>query len=83
LIEAQGYKDERLVTVWQDQVKGNRIDHSVNDWISDKLGKKVQLVYMPQEAIRQVDLEYAQLGDRVGFADGFPFLILSEASVQF
>lgn len=83
LIEAQGYKDERLVTVWQDQVKGNRIDHPVNDWISDKLGKKVQLVYMPQETIRQVDLEYAQFGDRVGFADGFPFLILSEASVQF
>ena len=83
LIEAQGHKDERLVTVWQDQVKGNRIDHPVNDWLSEKLEKKVQLVYMPHETVRQVDPEYAQLGERVGFADGFPFLIISEASVEF
>ncbi|WP_277560748.1 MOSC domain-containing protein [Acinetobacter beijerinckii] len=83
LIEAQGHKDERLVTVWQDQVKGNRIDHPVNDWLSEKLEKKVQLVYMPLETVRQVDPEYAQLGERVGFADGFPFLIISEASVEF
>ncbi|MBP8006213.1 MAG: MOSC domain-containing protein [Acinetobacter sp.] len=83
MLEAQGQKDERLVTVWRDQLIGNRIDHPVNAWLSQKLGREVQLVYMPQETVRQVDLEYAELGDRVGFADGFPFLIISEASVEF
>ncbi|WP_312099867.1 MOSC domain-containing protein [Acinetobacter venetianus] len=83
MIEAQGQKDERLVTVWQDKLSGNRINHPVNAWLSQKLGREVQLIYMPQETVRQVDLEYAQLGDRVGFADGFPFLIISEASVEF
>lgn len=83
MIEAQGQKDERLVTVWQDKLSGNRIHHPVNTWLSQKLGREAQLIYMPQETVRQVDLEYAQLGDRVGFADGFPFLIISEASVEF
>ncbi|MCH7337471.1 MOSC N-terminal beta barrel domain-containing protein [Acinetobacter sp. NIPH 2699] len=83
LTEAQGQADDRLVSVWQDQLKGNCIEHAVNDWLSLILERHVRLIYMPQETIRQVDLDYAQVGDRVGFADGFPFLIISEASVDF
>lgn len=81
--EAQGVRDQRLVTVWRDQLVANRIDHPVNGWLSQIIGRDVQLVYMPDQILRQVDLEYAQAGDRVGFADGFPFLIISEASIDF
>ncbi|WP_436872702.1 MOSC domain-containing protein [Acinetobacter haemolyticus] len=83
LEEAQGQVDDRLITVWQDQLQGNRIDHPVNQWFSQILGREACLVFMPQRTLRQVDLEYAQQGDRVGFADGFPFLIIGEASVEF
>lgn len=37
---------------------------------------------MPDGAVRQVDRDYAKAGDRVGFADGFPFLLVSQASVE-
>ncbi|WP_109440614.1 MOSC domain-containing protein [Acinetobacter haemolyticus] len=83
LDEAQGHADNCLITIWRDQLQGNRIDHPVNQWLSQILGREVRLVYMPQQTMRQVDLTYAQEGDRVGFADGFPFLILGEASVEF
>jgi uncharacterized protein YcbX len=36
---------------------------------------------MPDDVVRQVDLEYARPGDRVGFADGYPLLVASLASL--
>ncbi len=41
------------------------------------------MCFMDEDTHRQVDLEFAQQGDRTGFADGYPFLILSEASIGF
>lgn len=35
-----------------------------------------------EETARQVDLQYARPGERVGFADGFPLLLIGEASLQ-
>jgi hypothetical protein len=37
---------------------------------------------MPDYSYRQVDLQFAERGDRLGFADGFPFLLCNEASLQ-
>ena len=37
---------------------------------------------MPDKTERAVDPLYAGAADRVGFADGFPFLLLSEASLD-
>jgi uncharacterized protein YcbX len=41
-----------------------------------------RLVYMPGSVVRRVDGRYAKCGERVGFADGFPFLVLGQASVD-
>ena len=41
-----------------------------------------QLVYLPNETKRGVDLKYANDSDRVAFSDGFPFLIVSENSLN-
>ncbi|NVK38259.1 MAG: MOSC domain-containing protein [Gammaproteobacteria bacterium] len=83
LDQAQGSTTQKLVNVWDDAVLGNPVEHEVNQWLSDKLQRHVQLIFMPQATLRQVDTEFAQQGDRVSFADGFPFLILSEASIEF
>jgi uncharacterized protein len=40
-----------------------------------------RLVYQPDDLIRAVDPDYALPADKVSFADGFPFLILSNASL--
>ncbi len=37
---------------------------------------------MPREVHRQVNLEFGRAGDRVSFADGYPLLLTSEASLS-
>lgn len=71
------------VTVWDDQVAAQAIDHAINAWLSDILFRSVQLVFINNQTHRQVDLEYADKGDSTGFADGFPLLLVSQASIDF
>lgn len=68
-----------LARVWDDLVEGQTVDD--DHWFSDFLEVGCRLVYLPDESVRQVDPAYAEPGDRVGLADGFPFLLTSEASL--
>ena len=71
------------VTVWKDKVNARIIQHDINQWISGILQLDVMLCFMDKDTHRQVDLKYAKQGDRASFVDGFPFLIMTEASVGF
>ncbi len=71
------------VQIWRDVVTAQKISDEASAWLSDILGRQVFLVMIPDSSHRQVELEHAQEGDRVGFADGYPFLLISEASVQY
>ncbi|HET9933662.1 MAG TPA: MOSC N-terminal beta barrel domain-containing protein [Polyangiaceae bacterium] len=51
-------------------------------WLSSALKRPVALVYMPERHERQVNPERARRGDLVSFADGYPFLLISEASLD-
>lgn len=52
-------------------------------WLSDWLGTSVRLVHIADGFQRKVSSEYAvQADDHTGFADGYPILIISEASLQ-
>ncbi|CAN5553067.1 MOSC domain-containing protein [soil metagenome] len=70
------------VRIWSDVVKAVPVGHEADEWFSSFLGSPCRLVYMPEDEIRQVDQEYAGAGDHVGFADGFPFLMVSQASLD-
>lgn len=74
---------EKTVQVWDDEVQATLVSQEASDWFSTQLKKDVNLVYMPESTERQVDLGYAQAGDKTGFSDGFPFLITTEASLEF
>ena len=50
-------------------------------WFSDYLGSEHSLVYMPDDHSRPVNPERARPGDVVSFADAYPFLLISEASL--
>lgn len=63
------------VKVWRDECSALDAGDAPAAWLSGILGKAVRLCYMPESSHRQVELEYANPGDRVSFADGFPFLI--------
>jgi uncharacterized protein len=71
----------RSVTVWDDTVQAQICDDDTNQRLSEWLARPVQLVHMDDAAIRPIDQKYAQLGDQVSFADGFPLLLISTASI--
>jgi uncharacterized protein len=68
-----------LARVWDDFVETQTVDD--DNWFSEFLEVGCKLVYLPDESVRPVDAAYAEPGDRVGLADGFPFLLISEASL--
>lgn len=72
-----------LVDVWGDKIFAQLFEPAVSQWVSNHLGESVRLVYMDNEEHRQVDLTYTDKGVGTAFADGFPFLLLSQASVDF
>lgn len=70
------------VSVWGDVVGGQPVGGEADRWFEEFLGTRCSLVYMPDESVRPVDPDYGEAGDVVGFADGFPFLAISEASLD-
>lgn len=68
--------------VWGDWVDAIRIDRDADHWFSQLLGREVRLAYMPHTTFREADTHYAPAGTRVSFADGFPFLLTTEASLD-
>jgi uncharacterized protein YcbX len=71
------------VNVWDDIIDVQSVDKMIDDWFSDAIGIQCMLVRMIPEFFRQVDLKYANKGQGVLFADGFPYLICTESSLAF
>ncbi|HUF34951.1 MAG TPA: MOSC N-terminal beta barrel domain-containing protein [Gemmatimonadales bacterium] len=67
--------------VWGDTCASYGMGERAARWFSDLLGVPCGLVYMPEETRRPADPAYAPAGTRVSYVDGFPFLLLSEASL--
>jgi uncharacterized protein YcbX len=67
--------------VWEDSLAVVAPDHKADDWFSNYLGHEAMLAYMPSSVMRPVDAQYAPDGGRASFADGFPFLLVGEASL--
>ena len=70
------------VQVWHDKCQARLADELVHQWFSEFLQREVRLVWFAADAKRQVDLNYARPGDQVAFADGFPLLLISQASLD-
>ncbi|MCU7806406.1 MAG: MOSC domain-containing protein [Candidatus Thiodiazotropha sp. (ex Semelilucina semeliformis)] len=70
------------VNIWNDSCQAQLCEDKAHHWLSDFLGQDCQLVYMPDESIRQVDQRFAAAADRTAFADGFPLLLISQASLD-
>ncbi len=72
----------KKVSVWDDVVDALPAGPEAAAWLTSFLGAPYELVRMPQPSARQVDLDYADPGDTVGFADAFPFLLISQGSLD-
>jgi uncharacterized protein YcbX len=71
----------RSVTVWDDRCRAVSEGAAAADWFSTHLGTPCELVRLPVDSVRPVNRRFAEPDDRVAFADGFPFLLVSRASV--
>ena len=69
------------VTVWRSTVLAAAAGDEADAWFSAYLGQPVRLVYLDDPTRRAVDPEYGREGDTVSFADGYPLLLTSTASL--
>lgn len=74
-------RPRRRAKVWRDEVDAVVVPGDVATLVSDHLGERCTVVYMPDDVVRPVDPTYGREGDRVGFADGYPVLVGSLASL--
>ncbi|MFR0354504.1 MOSC domain-containing protein [Streptomyces sediminimaris] len=72
------------VDVFGDKVEGVPAEAAAaHAWCSDYLGTGVRLVHMDDPATRRpVDPAYARPGETVSFADGYPLLLTTSASLD-
>lgn len=72
------------VEIFRDKVEAVPADDAAaHAWCSTYLGADVRLVYMDDPATRRpVDPEYALPGETVSFADGYPLLLTTTASLD-
>ena len=74
--------EELEVTVWDDTCPARRVDDGVDQWFSEVLGISCKLVYMPDTTQRRVDEKYAINREITSFADGYPLLLIGQASLD-
>ena len=70
--------------IWASTVRSEFYPNDVDRWFSEALGTECRLVAMPEGAHRAVSPFYAvrRFKDSVSFADGYPFMVLSQASLD-
>ncbi|MCC7448158.1 MAG: MOSC N-terminal beta barrel domain-containing protein [Anaerolineae bacterium] len=71
----------RVVRVWKDTCEAWDEGDDLAGWFSDYLHTEARLVRMTDNYVRRVDPRYARQPAQTGFADAFPLLIVSEASL--
>ncbi len=80
LIATPHHPQQITVTVWQDTVMALTISEEADTWLSQFLGFSVRLVFFPEYSQRVVDTAWAGVGHQTAFSDGFPLLVISQAS---
>ncbi len=74
--------EDAEVVIWGDTLRALDAGDEAAEWISRVLGCEARLVYCPRSRGRTVDRTFASGSELVGFADGFPLLILGDSSLQ-
>lgn len=70
------------VTVWDDTCEAQYAGGRADEWLSDMLSFDCRLVYMPDDSHRPVDTRYATAGEITSLSDGFPALMIGQASLD-
>lgn len=71
-----------MVPIWDDTCPAILVGKECDKWFSKALDVECRLVYQPFESRRLVDQKYAKDNELVSFADGYPFLIIGQSSLD-
>lgn len=81
-VPARGRDGARLaVRVWSHSGQGEDAGDAAADWLGEHLGRPCRLVRFPDEARREVSRRHTALDAETAFTDGYPILLISEASL--
>ena len=75
------HNEKSDVVIWDDTVQGVFYNSEIDQWFSYMLGLKCRLVKMPDSTKRAVNKNYVK-NKIVSFADGYPFLIIGQSSLD-
>jgi uncharacterized protein len=70
------------VRVWSSELDAMIASDEAGRWLSKVAGVEVRLAYLDDPTRRATNPDYSQNGDVVSFADGYPLLLTSEASLR-
>jgi uncharacterized protein len=70
------------VKVWDDSCDALVVNPAADEWFSGFLDKNVRLVFIQEKFVRPVDPRYAVGPFSTAFTDGFPILLISQASLD-
>lgn len=69
------------VSVWDDEIAGQLCSTKANLWFSEYLRRPCRLLYFGEESTREKGLN-TDNARKVAFADGYPLLLISQASLD-
>ena len=75
-------QDLRGVTIWRDTLRVPDAGDEAAQWLSRFIEKPVRLVHVPVERARMTEAGYGHDEDKVAFADGYPLLLIGQASLD-
>jgi len=81
LLLPQGGGPMREAVVWKEPCRAESCGAEADAWLSAFLGEPCHFVFMPDDSVRPIRNANGNPG-RVSFADAYPFLLLSEASLD-
>ena len=74
--------DFSKVQIWDDEVEAVEVSPEYSKWFSELLMITCKLVFFPESNRRDADPDYAKNNEQVSLADGYPFLIIGQSSLD-
>lgn len=76
--------DNRMITIWDDVVRGIRVSDEADAWFTEVLGRETHLFFQPDDSIRRTDPKYSiTQEEHTSFADAYPVLIIGQPSLDY
>jgi uncharacterized protein YcbX len=70
------------VVIWDDEVEAVEVNAEYSAWFSKQLDIECRLVFFPEGSRRDADPDYVKNNEQVSLADGYPFLIIGQSSID-